>query len=70
MKKNIFFHEKNLKKTVESAVFELTDSSDRIAFSLLFTLSSKRLTFFLETVDPFLQDGLPFRSKRLTLSQL
>ena len=63
MKKNIFFHEKNLKKTVESAVFELTDSSDRIAFSLLFTL-------FLKTVDPFLQNGLPFRSKRLTLSQL
>jgi len=42
-----FFHEKNLKKTVESAVFELTDSSDRIAFSLLFTL-------FLKTVDLFL----------------
>ena len=46
MKKNIFFHEKNLKKTVESAVFELTDSSARIAFSLLFTL-------FLKTVDLF-----------------
>ena len=46
MKKNIFFHEKKLKKTVESAVFELTDSSDRIAFSLLFTL-------FLKTVDLF-----------------
>ena len=43
MKKNIFFHEKNLKKTVESAVFELTDSSGQDCF--------------LSAVHPFPQNG-------------
>ena len=62
MKINIYFHEKNSKRTVRLVVFVLIDSSNRTTFSLL-------LTLFLEKVNPFLQKGQPFRAKRSTLSR-
>ena len=46
MKINIYFHEKNSKRTVRTVVFVLIDSSDRTTFSLL-------LTLFFKKVNPF-----------------